>query len=112
MINSEQERETIFVFTSDNGGAGSYGGCNFPYRGVKSKFLEGGIKVVTMVLSTKRTFKKRQDDSLIHMIDWHPTILSLAKAPKAEDIDGEDFSAILENKEQGCAFCDFRKIVV
>ena len=62
-----------------------------------------------MVLSTKRTFKKRQDNSLIHMIDWHPTILSLAKAPKAENVDGEDFSAILENKEQGCAFCDFRK---
>ena len=95
----KQERETIFVFTSDNGGSASWGGCNFPYRGVKGKFMEGGIKAVTLVLSTKRTFKKRQDNSLVHLIDWHPTILSLAKAPKVENLDGVDFSPLLENNE-------------
>ena len=38
-IANELERETIFVFTSDNGGGldrttyGAGGGCNWPYKG-------------------------------------------------------------------------------
>ena len=40
------ERETIFIVTSDNGGpaANILDGCNWPYRGGKSNFEEGGIK--------------------------------------------------------------------
>ena len=37
------ERETIFIFSSDNGGAAP--GCNRPYRGWKSKPEEGGIRI-------------------------------------------------------------------
>lgn len=39
------KRETIFIVTSDNGGpTGRLDGCNWPYRGMKSTFEEGGIK--------------------------------------------------------------------
>ena len=39
------ERETIFIVTSDNGGPlNALDGCNWPYRGGKSNFEEGGIK--------------------------------------------------------------------
>ena len=92
------DRETIFIFTSDNGGAPQeYDGCNFPYRGGKSKFEEGGIKAPTLIFSTKRTFATRQTDKLFHVTDWFSTILGLGKVkvPQMNDkypVDGLDFS--------------------
>lgn len=94
----ELDRETIFVFTTDNGAGGAQGGCNFPYRGGKDRFLEGGIKATTLIMSTKRKFEKRQNHEMIHVLDWFPTLLGLAgieaqKTNNGFDIDGVDFSS-------------------
>ena len=81
-------------------------GCNYPYRGSKSKFEEGGIKVPTLMFSTKRTFPKQSSDKMFHVTDWFPTILSLGKVPVPVknykwNIDGMDFSGDFgEDKER------------
>ena len=55
-------------------------GCNFPFRGKKSTFLEGGTLSPTIVWSSssKRTFAKATNTNLVHIVDWFPTILKLA----------------------------------
>lgn len=92
------QRETLIIITTDNGGGGSEGGCNFPYRGKKQRFLEGGIKATTMVMSTRRSFTKRHDTDLMYVMDWFPTLLGIAgiDAPSQNggfDLDGVDFSS-------------------
>ena len=90
----ESERETIIVFMSDNGAAlvpGDQVGCNFPYRGKKSTLLEGGTLSPTLVISTRHEFKKNTNSGLIHIVDWFPTILSMAKANyNGTHLDGVD----------------------
>merc|ERR1712176_353249 len=85
-----QERETIFIFTSDNGAvayqkktsnksARKRTGCNYPLKGFKDDIhAEGGTRVPTWVYSTQRQFKSRSVEELVHLIDWFPTILQLA----------------------------------
>ena len=55
-------------------------GCNFPFRGKKSTFLEGGTLSPTIVWSSssKRIFPKATNTNLVHIVDWFLTILKLA----------------------------------
>lgn len=102
------DRETIFIFTSDNGGADASDACNYPYRGGKSRFEEGGIKAPTLIMSTKRTFPQRQSTKLFHFTDWFSTILGLGRVKVPETnhewpVDGLDFSGDLgEDKVSVC----------
>merc|ERR1712176_903604 len=98
------DRETIFIFTGDNGGIyeplEAPMGCNYPYRGWKSTFEEGGIKAPTLLFSTQRTFEHRQIGKLFHITDWFATILGLGSidVPSSNNklsLDSLDFSGLL-----------------
>ncbi len=41
---------SIIVVASDNGGCPSIGGSNYPLRGIKHSYWEGGVKVTTSML--------------------------------------------------------------
>lgn len=41
---------SIIVVASDNGGCPSLGGSNYPLRGLKHSYWEGGVKVCTVCL--------------------------------------------------------------
>jgi len=41
------ENNTLFILTSDNGGALEFGSSNGPFRGQKNDCFEGGVKVFT-----------------------------------------------------------------
>ncbi len=85
--------QTLVVFTSDNGGstaenrdekypnctapAGKLPGDNRPFRGKKGSVYEGGIRVPTLV-DWPGTIKPRKDDTPVHVVDWLPTLCSLA----------------------------------
>ena len=81
-------------------------GCNYPYRGSKSKFEEGGIKAPTLVFSTQRTFEHRQIGKLFHITDWFATILGLGSidVPATNNelsLDSLDFSGLLGQDRNG-----------
>ncbi|GFR27245.1 arylsulfatase B [Trichonephila clavata] len=89
---------TIFVFTTDNGGAveGTDGafGSNYPLRGSKYNLWEGGIRAVGFVWSPFLRHRSRIFNELMHISDWLPTLLSAAGgteiAKTLKHIDGVD----------------------
>ena len=128
----KRRRETIVIFMGDNGAAIHSGdsndltdedfddeidqsnentkvyqkrGCNFPYRGKKSTFLEGGTLSPTIVWSSssKRLFPKITNTNLVHIVDWFPTILKLTgvnSITSAKPLDGvNQIESIFERKK-------------
>lgn len=91
-----QDRETIVIFQSDNGGTSSFlesgkrtaRGCNFPYKGYKSTLFEGGTLSPSLIYSTKTRFVNREISSMVHITDWFPTILWFARIQIPKNIDG------------------------
>ncbi len=103
------ERNTIVVFTSDNGGAGGYEGPapripwpadNRPLRSGKGTVYEGGIRVPFVVRWPGRIPAGRRLDEPAHLIDVAPTLLSLAGIRSDVAFDGWDLAALLVGREQ------------
>jgi len=75
---SGQEKDTIVVFASDNGGERfSY---NWPLSGNKASVLEGGIRVPMIVSWPGELGKRQVDDTPVYTSDWTATFLELGGA--------------------------------
>ena len=97
------EKETIIIFTSDNGHYKTADNFfNQPYREYKGSTLEGGIRV-PYVFKWKGKIEEgsKSTEPIIH-VDLYPTILALTNTKQAKDypLDGEDISPILFNKKE------------
>ncbi|KAK7098575.1 hypothetical protein V1264_002834 [Littorina saxatilis] len=80
---------TLLVFTTDNGGPVIYGANNWPLRGAKTTFWEGGTRGAAFVWSKNLLQKKSYvSDGMMHAVDWFPTILHLAGVAPGKGIDG------------------------
>ncbi len=86
---------SVLIFTTDNGGDPHFGGNNWPLRGGKATYWEGGVRGVAFVHSPllKETGVSR--DCLMGAVDWFPTILGLVdgtsgQRSNATDMDGID----------------------
>ena len=44
---------SVFIFSSDNGGTTQYGATNYPLKGQKATLFEGGVRVPGFVYSPK-----------------------------------------------------------
>ncbi|GAA4754505.1 sulfatase-like hydrolase/transferase [Modestobacter marinus] len=89
---SEQERNTIVVFKSDNGGERfSY---QWPLRGAKQDVLEGGIRVPTIMRWPAVVRGGQVSDLPVVSMDWTRTLLAAAGVdPHPEyPMDGRDLS--------------------
>ncbi|GGK27380.1 N-acetylgalactosamine-6-sulfatase [Yeosuana aromativorans] len=71
------DKNTIIVFTSDNGGALHYGASNQPYSGGKGDMFEGGIRVPCVVKLPDQTGNKISDAPLF-LMDFYPTLIHMA----------------------------------
>ncbi len=89
-------RNTIVVLTSDNGGF--YGATsNYPWRGNKGNFYEGGIRVPAIVKWPGVTVAGSVSDEMIISPDFYPTLLDMALLPPkpAQHVDGLSFASVL-----------------
>ncbi|CAL1278119.1 unnamed protein product [Larinioides sclopetarius] len=74
---------SIILFVSDNGGEvnpalGGYG-SNYPLRGKKQTFWEGGIHLPALIWSPLLNLgKPRISQQLMHVTDWLPTLYKAA----------------------------------
>jgi arylsulfatase A-like enzyme len=109
-------RNTLVMFTSDNGGMGapasdlaaypgSYRsgllGRNEPLRGYKGQLYEGGIRVPAFV-NWPGHIPTRKLNAPVHAVDWVPTITRLGGYRAAQDPkwDGLDVWPLLTGKAQ------------
>lgn len=85
---------TIIIFSSDNGGAGYVGltDLNQPYRGWKSSFFEGGIRVPFFVKWPERIKPGTVIDEPVSHVDLLPTLTAVAGTsdPAGVAIDGKN----------------------
>ena len=90
-------RDTIVVFTSDNGGERF--SDTWPLRGQKSDLLEGGIRVPLIVRWPAAIRAGTRSDQVMASMDWLPTLTAAAGAPlNGYAPDGENLLDVLRGE--------------
>jgi arylsulfatase A-like enzyme len=95
------ERDTLVIFTSDNGpwlAMRDWGGSAGGLRGGKTGTFEGGHRVPALARWPGRIAAGVQVRSVANMMDWLPTLVELAGARLPDDrvIDGRSLAALLQ----------------
>ncbi len=101
-------KNTIFVFTSDNGPVyDQHGGTDTDFfnshaglNGRKGSVYEGGIRVPLVVSWAGRIGAGRESDRVTGFEDWIPTLLELAGEQPPAGLDGISFAPSLLGKRQ------------
>ena len=95
-------RDTLVIFSSDNGGpAPGRVTSNGPFRAGKGTLYEGGVRVCACVSWPGKIRAKSTMDQPFHMVDWYPTLLKLAGARAEQPLrpDGRDvWGALADGK--------------
>ncbi len=90
---------TLFIFSSDNGGPTDLGATNGKLRAGKGTLYEGGVRVAAFANWKGKIEPGAIIDEPLHMVDWFPTLAKLAGAapPSAPDrpLDGKDIWPVL-----------------
>ncbi len=81
---------TLVMFTNDNGGTRVT--SNGPYRGFKSHYHEGGVRVPAAMRWPEQIPAGSTSDAMLHIVDLFPTFAQLAGASTDSDLplDGRD----------------------
>jgi arylsulfatase A-like enzyme len=96
---------TVVVFSSDNGGVGSYREAgarsvtdNTPLRGGKGQLYEGGIRSPLIMRWPGVVAPGTTSDQLSAHVDLYPTFLEIGRATRpAQTLDGVSLVPILRN---------------
>ena len=75
---------TLIVITSDNGALLSPG-SNYPLKGGKTSFYDGGVKSVAVVFSPLLKKTGYINKNIHHVVDWFPTFEYLARSQISDD---------------------------
>ncbi len=94
------DKNTLVIFTSDNGPA--YLGSPAHFKGRKTDFHEGGIRVPMLAWWPGKITANSQTNQIANTIDFLPTFMHLAlgKIHKKDPIDGINISPILFDKKK------------
>jgi len=93
------ERNTLVIFTSDNGGERfSY---HWPFRGQKMELFEGGVRVPAIVRWPGVTTAGKVSDQPVITMDWTATMIAAAgnKPDPKYPLDGRDMVNVLNGKQ-------------
>jgi len=90
------ERDTLLVFTSDNGPKRGHGSAG-PWRGYKHQPYEGGVRVPCVVWSPGRIEAGRRVDAITTVMDLYPTFVEVAggQVSRRQVVDGRDLLPLL-----------------
>jgi arylsulfatase A-like enzyme len=94
------ERNTLVVFTSDNGGPTYDGATNVPFRVGKGSMYEGGLRVPFAARWPGRITPKSTSDLAAVTMDLFPTVLETAGVAIPKNIDGVSLLPTLVGKPQ------------
>lgn len=96
-----QTPNTLFVFTSDNGGAVGNNSClpgNAPYAGHKGMLMLGGFRVPLFFYWPGKIEKPLAKDQLVSTLDILPTVVDAAGGKLPKGLDGKSLlGQILHN---------------
>ena len=81
---------TIMVVSADNGGAGCMG-SNYPLKGCKGTYFEGGVRALAFANGGLLPDKVRgtKTEGFIHIADWYPTFCKLAGVDPSDSGTGK-----------------------
>lgn len=81
---------TIMVVSADNGGA-EIGGSNYPLKGAKTTFFEGGVRTLAFANGGLLPDKMRGkvSEGFIHVADWYTTFCNLAGVNSSDSGTGK-----------------------
>lgn len=95
------EKNTIIIFTSDNGGETRVT-SNAPLREGKSTLYEGGIREPLIIYQPEKIAGGKQIDTPIANYDFYPTLCELSgtRVPKSMNPDGKSIAGLLTGKSK------------
>lgn len=98
------DRETLVLFTSDNGGVRAHGASNGPLRSGKASSFEGGHRVPCIVRGPGLP-SGIVSDRMWTMLDVLPTFAALAgtKPPRDRILDGFDATGLLREPNRAAS---------
>ena len=90
-------KNTLIIFTSDNGGIKAISN-QYPLRAGKGSYYEGGIKVPMIFSWPEKIQAGSTSNERVSNIDFYPTIKKIIGYNKTIDLDGEDLTPIFNSK--------------
>ena len=95
------EKNTLVIFTSDNGSNGRNGGSNAPLSGYKGSTMEGGMRVPMIARWPGRIPADSKCSALASTMDFLPTFCALSEAKLSKNkIDGHNIAPLLFGDEE------------
>ena len=91
-------KNTVVVFTADNGGSLPHGQNNDPWRGGKQSHYDGGLRVPFIMRWPDQIPAGSRSDYVGLSFDVFPTFLELAGAQVAGDLDATTLVPVLSGK--------------
>lgn len=95
------DRQTMVIFTSDNGAARAWGGSNKPLSGFKGSTMEGGMRVPFVARWPGTIRAGGENRALAATLDVLPTLARFANASTQAlpPIDGVDISCLFTDRK-------------
>ena len=114
-------KETLFIFSTDNGGPTNEMASNYPLHGGKGSLWEGGVRGIGFIAggdlaSFGFAGLPRVSRALMHVSDWNPTLCDLAggcplSPTAAFPLDGVSAAALLKTGANGSTVSNRTSIV-
>ncbi|WP_343329233.1 sulfatase [Polaribacter staleyi] len=90
------EKNTLIIFTSDNGGIRAISHQN-PLRAGKGSYYEGGIRVPLIIKWPENIIPNTTSNQIVSNLDFYPTLQQIAQPEKkANLLDGIDLNEIIK----------------
>ena len=96
---------TLMVVSADNGGA-PCAGSNYPLKGCKATFFEGGVRSLAFANGgvLPDSMRGKTSEGFIHLADWYPTFCKMAGVDPSDSgtgklpVDGLDVWRIISGE--------------